>query len=139
VNVVYNCHIPDVMGYPERGYCFCSGNDAFLMWDGYLSDLMYAMWRVYGWEPDPDDPAHPHLDQVPLLREWNENGLKCTHGPMTIAELKATARAVRDAQAELNRAGPNLAESPRHGDALAAFLEQAAASDREVSVEVQWG
>jgi hypothetical protein len=139
VNVVYDCHIPEVMGYPERGYCFRRGGDALLMWDGYFSDLMDGMWRVYGWEFDPDEPDRPQLGQVPLLRAWNEQGWIGTDGPLPITELPATVRAFRDAVAELRRAGPNLAESPQHGEALAAFLEQAVAAGQAVSVEEWWG
>jgi hypothetical protein len=138
LNVVYDCRIPEVMGYPERGYCFCRGGDALLMWSGYFSDLMYGMWALYGWESDPDDPDHPCLDQVPLLREWSEHWIG-THGPLPIAELPTTARAFRDAMTELQRAGPNHAESLEHGEALAAFLEQAVADGLPVSVEEWWG
>ena len=139
MNVVYDCHIPEMMGYAERGNCFRRGDDALLLWDGYFSDLMSGMWSVYGYEFDPDEPSHPHLDQVPLLREWNEQGTIGTHGPLLIAELPATARAFRDAVAELRRVGPNWAESPQHGEALATFLEQAVGACLVVSVEEQWG
>ena len=30
MNVVYDCHIREVMGYAERGYCFLRGDDALL-------------------------------------------------------------------------------------------------------------
>jgi hypothetical protein len=139
VNVVYNCHIPEIMGYPERGYCFRRDGDAFLMWEGYFSDLMHAMWTVYGWEPNPDDPDHPNLGQVPLLREWNEQGWIGSDLPYSIPELPAAVRAVRTAVAELARVGPNLAESLQHGEALAVFLEQAVAARQSVSVEEWWG
>lgn len=139
MNVVYDCHIPEILGYYERGYRFLRGDDALIMWDGYFEDLMSGMWTVYGYEFDSDEPDHPNLEQVPLLRAWNEQGWIGTDGPLPIAELPATARAFRDAVAELRRRGPNLAESPRHGEALADFLEQAAATGRTVSVEEQWG
>jgi hypothetical protein len=139
VNVVYNCHIPEVMGYAERGYCFRRGDDALFLWDGYFSDLMSGMWRVYGYEFDPDEPSHPHLDLVPMLREWNEQGTIGAHGPLLIAELPATARAFRDTVAELRRAGAKLADSPQHGEALAAFLERAAGACLMVTVEERWG
>jgi hypothetical protein len=137
--VVFDCHIPEVMGYAERGDCFRRGDDILVMWDGYFRDLMSGMWTVYGWDFDPDQPDHPHLDQVPLLREWNEQGRIGTHGPLPIGNLPATARAFRDAVAELRRGGPGLAESPQHGEAPAEFLEQAVAAGRAVSVEEQWG
>lgn len=137
MNVVYDCHIPEVMGYAERGYCFRRGNDALLMWEGYFNDLMHAMWKVYGWEYNPDDPRHPHLDQVPLLREWNAGWIG-SEGPLTIPELSATAWAFRDAVKKLECTGPNLAESPRHGEVLADFLEQATATGQPVSIEEWW-
>ncbi len=137
MNVVYDCHIPEMLGYPERGYCFRRGGDAFLVWDGYFNDLMHAMWAVYGWEPGADDPAHPHLGLVPLLRRWNEGEIG--RAPLLIPELPATARALKDACVELRRVGPNLAESPQHGEALAAFLELAVATGQSVSVEEWWG
>ena len=139
MNVVYDCHIPEVMGYAERGYCFRRGEDALLMWEGYFSDLMHAMWTLYGWEPDLDEPSAPNLGQVPLLREWNEEGWMGTDGPLLITGLGATANAFREAVAELRRAGLNLAESPQHGEALAGFLEQAVATGQAVSVEEWWG
>jgi hypothetical protein len=52
------------------------GDDAFLMWRGYFDEIMRATWRVYGWEPDPEEPGQPNLDQVPLLRTWNENRIE---------------------------------------------------------------
>jgi hypothetical protein len=125
------------MGHPERGYCFRRGGDALLMWDGYFSDLMRSMWRVYGWEADPDDAGHAHVDQVPLLQEWNE-GLIGTHRLLLIAELPAMVKALHAAVADLRRAGPNLAESPQHGEALIAFLEGAVAAGQAVSVEEWW-
>jgi hypothetical protein len=136
---MYNRHVSEVMGYPERGYCFRRGEDVFLMWDGYFDDLMRAMWTLYGYEPDPDDPDHPNLGQVPLLREWNEQSWIGTRGPFQIAELPATVHAVRDAVTELGRRGPNIAESPQHGEALATYLEQAVATGQAVSVEEWWG
>lgn len=139
MNVVYDCHIREVMGSPECGYCFRCGDDALLMWSGYFEDLMHGMWTVYGWEFDADKPDHPHLDQVPLLRSWNEASAIGTNGPLPIAELPATARAFRDVIEELQRAGPNLAESPRHGEALAEFLERAVVAGQPVSIEEQWG
>ena len=139
MNVVYDCHIPEMMGYAERGYCFRRGDDALIMWDGYFSDLMRGMWSVYGWELDPDEQGHPHMGQVPLLREWSEKGCVGTNGQLAIAELSATARAFREAVAELRHASHNLAESPQHGEALAAFLEQAVAAGQAVNVEEQWG
>jgi hypothetical protein len=138
VNVVYNCHIPETMGYPERGYCFHHAENGFLMWKCYFDDLMRAMWRVYGWEFHPDEPDHPHLLQVPLLRDWNEGGISAD-GPTPIEAVAATAHAFRDALAELRRSGPELAESVEHGEALAAFLEQANATAQSVSIEEFWG
>lgn len=139
MNVVYDCHIREIMGYPERGYCFRRGDDALLIWDGYFSDLMSGMWKVYGYVFDPDEPDHPHLDQVPLLVEWNERGWFGKDGPLPIQDPPAAARAFRDAVARLRRVGTNLPESPQHGEALAAFLEQAAASGLPVGVEEEWG
>src|SRR5688572_17490201 len=115
------------MGYAERGYCFRRSDDALLMWDGYFSELMHGMWTVYGWELDPAESDHPNLEQLPLLREWNEQGWIGTDAPLVIAELSATAQAFRAAAVELRRVGPNLPKSPEHGEALAAFLAQAAA------------
>lgn len=136
MNVVYDCHIPQVMGYPEPGYCFLRGDNALLMWEGFFSDLMRGMWAVYGLEFDPDEPDHPHIDQVPLLREWNALG-EIDGGPRSVAEVRATARAIREAVAELRRVGSNLAETPRHGEALAAFLELAAKDGQTVQVR-EW-
>jgi len=139
LNVVYDCRIREVMGYPEPGYCFRRGDDAFLMWSGYLNNLMEGMWEIYGCEFDPDDPEHPHLGQVPLLQTWNETNYIGSHGPLTIMELPATARAFREARAELRQAGPNLFDSLRHGEALATFLEIAVKTKQAVSVEEWWG
>ncbi len=109
------------------------------MWEGYFSDLMNAMWVVYGWEFNPEEPNRPNLGQVPLLRDWNEGHLIGAHGPSWIADLPAIASAVRDAVCELRRVGPNLRDSQQHGEALAGFLEQAVASAQSVSIEEWWG
>jgi hypothetical protein len=138
MQIVYDCHVREVMGYPQRGYCFRRGDDALLMGDGYFSDIMHAMWRIYGWESDPDEPDQPNLLQVPFLREWNAHGVG-THGPIQIAELATTAQAFRCAVAELRRTGSHLAESPQHGEALADFFEQAVGTDQSVSIEEWWG
>jgi hypothetical protein len=74
---------------------------------------------------------------VPLLRKWNESSIGRA-GPLPIAAMEATAKAFRAAVVELRRAGPNLAESPQHGEALVAFLEQAVAAGQPVTVEEKW-
>src|SRR5262245_28376362 len=119
LNVVYDCHIPEVMGYPEQGYCFRRGDEVLLMWSGYFNDLMQAMWTVYGWLPDAMDAESPNLDQVPFLRQWNEQG---EIGPEPLLITEVAVRAFSAAVAELKRVGSNLPDSARHGEALVGFL-----------------
>ena len=98
---------------------------------------MHAMWTIYGLVPDPDDPSRPNFNQVPLLREWNEQHWIGSYAPLQIMDVPATARAFREAVFEMGRSGSNLAESPAHGEALAAFLERANASGQMVRIE-EW-
>ena len=126
MKVVYNCHIPEVMGYANRGYCFRRGDEAFLIWEGYFSDLM-AMWSVY-WV---------NLTQVPLLGDWNDQ--RIADGPVSFKELPATVRAFRESVDELRKTGGMLDESPQHGDFLVNFLEEASEKGQSVSVEEWWG
>ncbi|MBA4189501.1 MAG: hypothetical protein C0467_16050 [Planctomycetaceae bacterium] len=137
MNVVYNCHIPEVMGYPEKGYCFSRGEDAFLMWGGYFYDLMQAMWTVYGRELDAERPDAPNLTQVPILAEWNTGNIGSS-APFLLSEPGKMAIAFREAVAALGRAQPHLEESPIHGVALAEFLEQAATAGQWVCLEEWW-
>jgi len=134
VNVLYDCHLSEVMGYPERNYCFRRSNDALLMWEGYFNDLMTAMWSLYGWKFDPDEPASPNFDQVPLLRAWNEGTIGKVD-PQNVGELEATIRAFRAAVAELARRAPDRSDSARHGAALAEFMEQAVFAGQSVTVQ----
>jgi hypothetical protein len=138
MNVVYNCHIPEVMGYPEQGYCFRRGDEAFLMWRGYFDDLMRAMWTVYAYDPDPEGPDGPNISQVPLLREWNEESVVGAYAPFLVSDPGRMALAFQAAVAALGRTGPCLKDSSTHGEALAGFLAQAAVAGLSVSVEEWW-
>lgn len=136
MRVVYDCYVPEVMGYPQRGYRFQRGDDVFLMSEGCLSEIMGALWSVCGWEPDPDEPNQPNLSHVPLLVEWNDCGTIGTQGPIQILELASTARAFQNVLGELQSA---RSSSPQHAEALVRFLEQAVTSEQSVSVEEWWG
>ena len=137
MNIVYNCHIPEVMGYPERGYCFRRGDDAFLMWGGYFYDLMQAMWTVYGYVLDPERPYGPNFREVPLLQAWNEGGVGADT-PFIVFDPGTLAHAYRSAVAALGQRGPCLEGSSIHGEALVGFLTQAASDGLAVSVEEWW-
>jgi hypothetical protein len=130
LNIVYDCHVPEVAGHPECAYRFLRGEDAFLMWSGYFDELMRSMWAIYGWEEE--------LGKVPLLRDWNEGRLDI-QSPLQISALMVTANALRKVVAGLRQVGSSLLGSPAHGESLAAFFEQAVAEGQVVTIDQWWG